>query len=635
MADREAKVKIGGDTSGLNRALGKAKGDLSKWAKGVKSEVGGALRGAFEGLGNVAGFAGLGSIALAARETKLWNDRLVALQQTTGYTRTEILAMNQQIQRTAIETGASQDNLLKGIERYQELTGEADKFTAALGDMAKIANATNANMEDLAGVAAAANQQLGVLPKEMMRMFDVLAVQGDRGAVELKNMASLLPQVAAMAARFKTKGVSGVAEWGAALQVVRRGTGDAAQASTQLIDLAGELITRSKHLEKAGVQVYSDKAKTQAKDFLVIVDEIQKKIPRYKLNEVLGSRKEALFAYDTIVKFRKEITDLATTDDKTGAIVRKNNDFMASSTAQFAQAMNSLHKTANDLMMGALPGLARNFERVAAAIKWIGEHKDVAIAAFAAWKLAPRALAGLGGGGSGGGAGGAAGALAGLGGPGGAVPVYVTNLGPGGLGGGPGGAVGAAGAAASKTASGLAKLDRAVDVASKVLFSFGIGYAAGGVLADLTGVSDMHGHSTDVASLRKYGDLSEEQEKRRVYESLYGPIAAGEDPNAAFSGATGQATYAAVTGAKGSARRFGHSGAGADESEAAYVARTRAGIDARSTVEKVNAPINELVAELRRTREALANQKMFAVLDHVNEKITLAVQKSKTHRRKP
>lgn len=617
MADREAKVRIGGDTTGLDRALGKAKGNLGKFAKDVKSDVGGALRGTFEGLGNVAGFAGVGSIALAARETKLWNDRLVALQQTTGLTRTQILAMNQQIQRTAVETGASQNDLLSGIEKYQEITGRVMEFAGALDQFAMIAKATNAPIDSIATTAAALNQNLGVTSGEFLKIFDILAKQGDVGAVEFKNMAGLVPTLTAQMQRFATKGVGGAAEMGAMLQVVRHGAGDASEAATQLGQLLSQIPHHWDKLEAHGVKVFTDKEKTKMRDVLDIVDDIAKKVPRAQLGKILGERQEALLAFDTIVRNRKEVADLMTTADKAGAVVQKFGVYSASSTAQFDKALASLHKTANDIMQGALPGIASAFEKIAAAIKWIGDHKDIAVAAFAAWKLAPAALKGLGGGGGGGGAGGLTG---GLGAHGGAVPVYVTNLGAGGLTGGPGSVAGAAG----KTADGLGKLDRAVDVASKVLFSLGVGWTLGSLIADAAGLNGP-GKSDDVAAYRKYGQLADEYESRNVGRAIFGGDYDQESP-------TSKAFIAAAMGQKGSARRFhpGVGGIGEDETDEAYLRRSRAGIDARSKFEQTSAPINALIAELRRTQEALANQKMQATLDAVNDKIKIAVDRAKS-----
>jgi Phage-related minor tail protein len=622
VADREAKVRIGGDISGLNAALGRAKGNLKTWSRDVKTEVGGALRGAFQGLSTIAGFTGIGGIALAIRETKLFNDRLVALQQTTGMTRGQILGMNQALQATAVATGIQQTDLLAGIEKFQEVTGEAGKFTSALGDMANVSTATNAKMADIAATAAAASQNLGVTSGELLKMFDILAVQGDRGAVELKDMATMMPQLAAAASRFATQGVKGVAEWGAVMQVVRRGTGSSAEALTQTVDLSGELLTRWRELEHAGVSVFSDKAHTQAKDFLTIVDEISRVIPRAELSKVMGLRKEALFAYDAIVKYRKELASFATTADKTGAIVKKNDVYMASSTAQFNLALASIHKTANDLMMGALPGLASAFQMVASSLKWIGDHKDIAIAAFAAWKLAPSALSGLGS------KGGASGALGGLAGTGGATPVFVTNLGAGGMGGaGMGGVAGAATAAQG----GLAKLNRGLDAASKILFAFGIGYAAGGLIADAAGLNST-GTSMDAADYKKYGQFSADMERDRVHRALFGEEA-GEF-GGKFQGPMGEALYDAATRAKGSAAKFHPEATGlGDESEADFVKRTRHLIDVKSAPDAIMTKLSDLVAVLRE-RLPGAIEKVTEV--HIDgEKVATAVAKGKGRRRAP
>src|ERR1051325_7603157 len=110
---RDAFIRLGVDSgSHLDGTLTTASGKLKKWGGKVAGDLKNTLRGAFDGLGDIAGFGGIASLGAAARETKIWNDRLVALQQTTGLTRAKILQMNAQIQTTAVSMGTSQDNLL-------------------------------------------------------------------------------------------------------------------------------------------------------------------------------------------------------------------------------------------------------------------------------------------------------------------------------------------------------------------------------------------------------------------------------------------------------------------------------------------------------------------------------------------
>lgn len=617
---RNAKVSIGGDTTGLTRALAKSKGDLTKWSRDVKVQVGGALRGSFQGLGAIAGFTGLGSIALAARETKAWNDRLVALQQTTGLTRAQILRMNDAIQETATRTGVQQTDLLAGIEKFQEVTGEATKFTSVLGDMANVATATNAKMEDIAATAAAVSQALGVTSGEMGRVFDVLAVQGDRGAVELKNLASMMPQLAAMASKFQTQGVEGVAEWGAVMQVVKRGTGTASEALTQTVDLAAALLTHWEKLEKHGVKIFSDKEHKKTRDFLTIVDEINKKIPRAELArpDIMGSRKEALFALDSITKYRGELESLRSTADKTGAIVRKNQDYNASSTAQFNRAMASLHKTANDLFMTSLPGLASAFERVAAALKWMVDHQAAVISMLIAWKAASAAISLAGAGAA---AAGVAGAGAQLSLPGIAGGAAATTgiLGVGGT---------SIGALAGAGVAGIAT------IVSGVLAAGAGGYAAGSLLYGATPQVEAAGMDR-----RAYENPYSPYQARRRYAMGLDTMRLSESEAIDYAKNPGAAPgieerFQQSIGRPGSAAAL-YPGGGARPGETArgYIGRQSA--SAADAIAQEQVRILGQIAMLLQNRAAERTAAIIVDLQTVNDKLMMSVKNSKQRRRAP
>ena len=92
-----------------------------------------------------------------------------------------MLQFNTALQATAAATGAQQDDLLAGAEKYQELTGRFGEFEAALDSFAKVQVATGASMESLATTAAALSDNLHVDPGQMLQVFDILASQGKIG----------------------------------------------------------------------------------------------------------------------------------------------------------------------------------------------------------------------------------------------------------------------------------------------------------------------------------------------------------------------------------------------------------------------------------------------------------------------
>lgn len=107
--------------------------------------------------------------------------------------------------------------------------------------LGKTATAYRAGIDDLAKTGMAAIDNLKLKVEEMPKAMDMLAAAGKAGAFELKDMAQHLPALSAMAETNGMRGLSAILELGTALQIVRKGAGDSAQAATNLQNVLQKL----------------------------------------------------------------------------------------------------------------------------------------------------------------------------------------------------------------------------------------------------------------------------------------------------------------------------------------------------------------------------------------------------------
>ena len=192
------------------------------------------------------------------------------------------IASAQELQRALAELGAK-GNLsagqLKGIGNAATATsGQVNQFTTdiiraqdflvgmgldverstkAMPSIGKAATATGASLEDLSKAGFAAMSNLGVKAEDLARSFDIMAAAGKAGGFELKDMAQYLPSITALASSKGMTGQQGLSEIAAALQIVRRGAGDSAEAATNFNNILQKINSNDaiKNFRKRGVDI--------------------------------------------------------------------------------------------------------------------------------------------------------------------------------------------------------------------------------------------------------------------------------------------------------------------------------------------------------------------------------------------
>lgn len=171
--------------------------------------------------------------------------------------------LGQEIRKVARDTTQSASGMAEGMDILAGMGAGRDEALALLEPIGRAATAYKAEIGDLAQAGYAALDNLKVPALEFGRALDAMAVAGKEGAFELKDMAKYFPQLGAAYQGLGQKGVPAVADLSAALQIVRKGTGDSASAATNLSNILQKInapLTR-KNFAKMGVDLEREMAK--------------------------------------------------------------------------------------------------------------------------------------------------------------------------------------------------------------------------------------------------------------------------------------------------------------------------------------------------------------------------------------
>ncbi len=171
-------------------------------------------------------------------------------------------------------------DVLQGIDRFKNITGDLATSRALIADLAQLARATGSNLDDMAAAAANVSNGLGDVPDKAKILDEVmrtLAGQGKLGAVEISDMAVQMARVAASASAFAGDRADIIGKMGALAQVARAegGAPSAAESARSVTGFANTMkkSARIKAFRKEGINVFADEGQTQLKDPIELIKE--------------------------------------------------------------------------------------------------------------------------------------------------------------------------------------------------------------------------------------------------------------------------------------------------------------------------------------------------------------------------
>lgn len=413
------------------------------------SSVTGAMARANRAISNVGGAlatlgAGVG-VGMAVNHVIALEARLTRLGTQAGVSQDRMEALNARIYQVAqapdirIDSGS----MLDAIDSIIERTGDLQFVEDNLRSIGLAMQATGGDGASIGGLFAEF-QKMGLGADEAIEALDTLTLQGKNGAFTLENLAALGPRVISAYTATGRRGADSLREMGAALQVIRQGTGSSEQAATSFEAMMRNLTDPAKQerLRKLGVEVRD----VMTGQFRPITEIMREVVERSEGSiEVLGR----IFDAEAMRAFNRAAAEF----QETGAVESFDRFYRMlgdGTTIQEDAARNAATLAANIAMLKdsfhrlAAEGLSEPLDRLAEHLNALTEDPERVQRAFRAIALG---LAGITALKIGGGAVGAlvnlaklqrlrtAGGMAGgalASGFGGAQPVFVTNW-PGGI----------------------------------------------------------------------------------------------------------------------------------------------------------------------------------------------------------
>lgn len=249
-----------------------------KFSQGIKSAGSGveafaskaasAIQGvdkAFSGLGTAMGALGVSlSVGSAAQEIINLDAKMTAFGTTMNMSAERVNQLKQSLFDTAVTSNVKigTDELMAAMDAIAERTGDAEFIEANIRNLGIAIRATGAAGADIGGLYSEI-QKMGLSAEEAATAVSTLAVQGNNGAFVMRDLASLGPRTIAAYTATGRSGTKALVEMGAALQVIRRGTGSSEQAATAFEAVMRNLTSPDKQqkLRALGVSVRDDLTK--------------------------------------------------------------------------------------------------------------------------------------------------------------------------------------------------------------------------------------------------------------------------------------------------------------------------------------------------------------------------------------
>lgn len=397
---QEVIAIISADSSQLDPALAKSRKKVRGWAKGITVDV----KRTFAGIGDIVGLGGMAGLLMAGKRVMEFQTRLVRLRQSSNASAEAMVGLEKKIFKLAEARGLNTEDILAGAEKFVQRTGNLQGYVDGMAELGKVSAATGTSMEELALIGATLDSQLGVKSKDWGIAFDLLARQGEAGAVELSSMAAEVTNLLPLWKRFGKQGVDGLASLGAMLQMTMSGFGgQASEARTGLESLMGSILKNAKKLKGKGIKIFEkdERGKTRIRGVLDILKQIQRKSKGslVKLQDFIGSDKESTKSFLAIMDKVEEgsYEDLIDQTKAAGTVASDAKIWDESPAAKMAKSMAKLEGFFNESLKNHIDDAAQAMSTFASALQLAAKNAHLIIAAFGGKKLI-EILAGSGGG---------------------------------------------------------------------------------------------------------------------------------------------------------------------------------------------------------------------------------------------
>lgn len=304
------RISVIDAATGRLRAISGALGRFHAQNRRVVAPLGGSIGrlAAFGGayLGVTSGISGTVG---AARDMQAALTEIGIKADLSG---TQLAQLHQQMRGLAGSTNQTTSELLAGVDTMATLGLDAQSAADAMPAIGKAATATMSSISDLSAASVAAMQNMRVAPSEISKMLDAMAEAGNQGAFEMRDMAAAFPALTASAKSLGIEGVKGITDMAAALQVARRGAGDASSAANNMSNFLQKIMAPAtiKNFKSFGVDVTKELQKAHKKGispiehFIALVDEKTEGGRADLLGQLFGDKQVLEFVRPMIADFK-------------------------------------------------------------------------------------------------------------------------------------------------------------------------------------------------------------------------------------------------------------------------------------------------------------------------------------------
>lgn len=395
MADNSVTLRIGADPTKLQNGLKQSSAAINSFgarARASIARVGSSLKGLADRM--VTPFNSLvlgGGLGMAIKNVGDLSESLMYYGFAAKKSDADTKVFRESLHKTAVETGVAANEILNGVSKIGEITGQFD-FAEEMGPrLAKAAKASGASIEDLANVASSLKVTMGLTADEVSKFFNSLIVQGDQGSFVLRSFASEGKALLATTSTHGIKTADQFASFGGYLQVMNSQIKSEAELTTSVSALFSELTAKAKDLNKIGVHVF-DKNK-EFNDFDAIMRQLMQKTngDLQKLGKLFGASSiKALQPIITEYKNGWETLDAITKSGQEGMTNTKVLD------ERFEKASNSFNSNVDKMKNVALEFADTNLtgpvEQLTTALGFLSRHQGIVTAGFKAMAVAAIAL---------------------------------------------------------------------------------------------------------------------------------------------------------------------------------------------------------------------------------------------------
>lgn len=395
MANNEVTLRIGADATGLQNGLRQSSTAVSSFgtkARATIARVGGSMRGLADSL--VTPFNSLvlgGGLGMAVKNVGDLSESLMYYGFAAKKSDADTKVFRESLHKTAIETGVAANEILNGVSKIGEITGQFDFAEDMGGILAKAAKASGASVEDLANVASSLKVTMGLTADEVAKFFNSLIIQGDQGSYTLQKFAAEGKALLAATSTHGIKTADQFASFGAYLQVMNAQIKSEAELTTSVSTLFSELVSKAKDLNKIGVHVF-DKNK-EFNDFDFIMRQLMEKTDGdlQKLGKLFGA--SSIKALQPIISEYKNGWKTVETITKSGQEGMANTKVL---DERFQKTANDFNSNVDKMKAVALQFADTNLtgpvEQLTTALGFLSRHQGIVTAGFKMMAVAAAAL---------------------------------------------------------------------------------------------------------------------------------------------------------------------------------------------------------------------------------------------------